>query len=302
MNVSHLSRRRFLAVTASTIGTAAFAGQAVRDTWRGRALGAEAAITVEGPAGAVADGLRAAVAALRRAERLWSLHDPGSTLSRLNATGAVRAADPAMGALLSVADRVHHLTEGTFDPSIQPLWRALAEGGDAEAIVQARAHVGWQRVRFGAGDVRLAPGQALTFNGIAQGAAADLVVAALRDAGLPRALVNTGELAGFGAPWTIGIADPVHGHIAGRSLASGAIATSSPAAMSLGSESHILSRDGLRPLWSTVSVEADTATLADAVSTAACLMSVGRLAALRTRHPGLRRITLVDAEGDLRTV
>jgi thiamine biosynthesis lipoprotein len=42
------------------------------------------------------------------------------------------------------------------------------------------------------------PGQALTFNGIAQGFATDLVVGELQAAGAEKVLANIGEYAGFG--------------------------------------------------------------------------------------------------------
>lgn len=297
-----LSRRRFIAVVAAAAVSGPARAGGVRDTWRGRALGSDASITVEGPSEVVADALPRAVAALRRAERLWSLHDPGSALSRLNAQGRLEAPDADTLALLSVADRVHALTGGRFDPTIQPLWRALAEGGGSAAVAQARATLGWSRVEVSRDAVRLGPGQALTLNGIAQGAAADLVVAALREAGLTAALVDTGETAGFGGSWRLGLSDPVHGLVATRRLRSGAIATSSPGAMRLGSESHILDPTGAGPLWSTVSVEAETATLADALSTAACLMPAGELRDIAARVPHIRRITLVDPDSNLQSI
>lgn len=297
-----LSRRRFISVVAA----AAVSGQArasgVRDTWRGRALGSDVSITAEGPPDIVADALPRAVAALRRAERLWSLHDSDSALSRLNLHGALDAPHADMLALLSVADQVHALTDRRFDPTIQPLWQALAEGADTETIARARSTIGWSRVRFGPDAVRLGPGQALTLNGIAQGAAADLVVAALREAGLTAALVDTGETAAFGGAWRLGLSDPTHGLVATRQLRSGAIATSSPGAMRLGSRSHILDPIGAGPLWSTVSVEAQTATLADALSTAACLIPMARLRDMAARDPQIRRITLIDDSGDLKTL
>ena len=296
------SRRRFISVVAA----AAVAGQAraggVRDTWRGRALGSDASITVEGPSDIVSRALPRAVAALRRAERLWSLYDPDSSLSRLNADGVLDAPESETLALLTVADQVHGLTDGRFDPTIQPLWRALAEGGSDEAISRARSLVGWSQVTFGANSVRLGAGQALTLNGIAQGAAADMVVAALREAGLTAALIDTGEMAGFGGSWRLGLSDPFHGLVATRQFRSGAIATSSPGAMRVGSEGHILDPTGARPFWSTVSIEAETATLADAFSTAACLLPAPRLREIAAHIPEIRRITLIDDNGGLEII
>ena len=77
---------------------------------------------------------------------------------------------------------MHRATGGAFDPSVQPLWQALARGGDVEA---ARALTGWERVTIGQ-DITLAPGQALTFNGIAQGFATDVVTDLLASRGFGR--------------------------------------------------------------------------------------------------------------------
>lgn len=302
------TRRRVLAVAASATG-AALAGRAgraasggVRDTWRGRALGADVSITLEGPSDTVRAALPAAVEALRRAERLWSLHDAGSALSRLNAAGRLARPGPEMRALLAVAGRAHGLSGGRFDPTVQPLWRALAEGRDAATVARARAAIGWDRVAVSEEAVALAPGQALTLNGIAQGAAADMVLAVLRRHGLDRALVDAGEVAGIGGPWRLGLMDPALGFVGLRTLTSGAIATSSPGALSLGAAPHILDPTGQGARWSTVSVEAESATVADALSTAGCLLSREALAALKARAPDVRRITLVSADGDVATL
>jgi thiamine biosynthesis lipoprotein len=79
------------------------------------------------------------------------------------------------------------------------------------------------------------------------------------------------------------------------------IATSSPAAMSLGTRAHILGPRGETPIWSTVSIEAKSATMADALSTAAVFMERDALERLKVAA-GLHRITLVDADGNIQTV
>src|SRR6056297_2116037 len=115
----------------------------------------------------------------------------------------------------------------------------------------ARAAIGWARVRRDGDSIRLAPGQALTLNGMAQGFATDRVRALLRDAGLDRCLVNIGEFAALGGPWRLGLADPVHGHLGQVTLDGTAVATSSPAADQVGGQAHILHATA-RPRWSTV--------------------------------------------------
>ena len=70
-----------------------------------------------------------------------------------------------------------------------------------------------------------------------------------------------------------------------------------------GDASHILdplSGSLAQPLWSSVSVEADTAALADALSTAMCLMPREEIEGLRVE--GLRKVRLVDRAGDMVTL
>lgn len=275
-----MNRRRFIAIAAA--GTAAARAapvNAVAETrWRGVALGAEAEITLRG---AGADrALKHALATLQRAEAEFSLYRPESALSRLNRDGAIRPT-PAFRALVDLCNRLHRETGGLFDPTVQALWTALAGGGDAD---RAAALVDWSRVDLG-GVIRLAPGQSLTFNGIAQGFAADLVSDALAEAGFAEALVNIGEFRAAAGDWRIGVASPDGALLDIVSLTRGAIATSSPAATTVGGRSHILSATGRRPKWSTVSVTAPSAALADGLSTALCLADEAEGAVIAGRFP-----------------
>lgn len=293
-----LTRRRFLAIAASATALPS-AALSAPPAWSGTALGADASITLDGPPDRTAPARADAVAALRRVERMFSLFDPASDLVRLNATGRLDRPAAAWHALLRVVDAVHRATDGRFDPTVQPLWRALADGHDP---APARAAIGWGRVRHGPDRVRLGAGQALTLNGIAQGFATDAVRAVLRQHGFARSLTNIGEFAGDGGPWRLGVADPTLGITLDRTITDRAIATSSPGAMVLGGQGHILSPAGHAPLWSTVSVEAADATLADAVSTALCLADRAAMVRIKQALPGVHRITAIDADGNIATV
>ena len=288
-----MRRRRFLSVAAGFAALPALAAAPLR--WRGIALGAQASLEIGGPEGPARAALSDALAAIRRAEALWSLHAP-SELVRLNRDGALAEPSPETAALLALCDRLHRATGGLFDPTVQPLWRALAEGRDSGP---ARAAVGWERVSLGDG-VRLGQGQALTLNGIAQGAATDMVVAALRRHGLTDALVSVGEEASLGAR-RLGIVDPSHGLVGALTVRDGAAATSSPMATPLGQGGHVLHPAGGAPVWSTVTVEAGTAALADGLSTALCLAGEAQAARI-ARTIGARRVVAVDAEGNVRSL
>ena len=144
----------------------------------------------------------------------------------------------------------------------------------------ALARCGWARVKFDSGEIRLAPGMALTLNGIAQGFVADKVADLLRAEGLNRILIDTGELSALGpqpdgTPWPVTL-DAGAGTLA---LADRALATSAPLGTvfdAAGTVGHILHPATGRPapaLWQIVSISAPSAALADALSTAGCLMT-----------------------------
>ncbi len=269
------TRRRFLTIAASalalgcnTLRDRAAAAADVR--WRGIAFGADVSITLrDADADAAAATLEAVRGEIARMEALFNLFDPGSALSRLNAEGTLDA-DATFRTLLDAAIALHGVTEGLFDPTVQPLWRALSTGGDVEA---ARALIGVRRIERIDSRIRIAPGMALTFNGIAQGFASDAIADLLRARGYQQALVNIGEYAALGAPWRLGIANPEGILLDEIALGDSCIATSSAGAMLIGryGQSHILGPGGESAAHATVSVVANRATLADALSTALIL-------------------------------
>ncbi|MEM8850483.1 MAG: FAD:protein FMN transferase [Pseudomonadota bacterium] len=266
--------------------------------WQGIALGAQARLDLMGPADRTRPALAAALAALRRAETLFSLYDPSSTVSALNRDGHLAKAPPPFRALLDEVDRLHGLTGGLFDPTIQPVWAALAKGD----VRDEWAHVGWQHVRRNGARVQLGPRQQVTLNGIAQGYATDLVTTALQAHGLTDVFVDIGEQSARGTARRLGLVDPNHGALGPLTLRDGAMATSSPAATPLGRDGHILHpTNAVRPIWSSVTVEAKTATLADGLSTAMCLCDLPGIRRLR-HSAGVRRVVLVDHAGNLRSL
>jgi thiamine biosynthesis lipoprotein len=290
-----MKRRRFITLAAAF--ACAPAG-ARADTWSGQALGAEVSVTLHGPREMTERALSDVPRLLHTIEQTFSLFKATSDLSQLNRMGHLSNPNSLMQRLMARADTAHRASGGLFDPSIQPLWEALALGRDTD---HARQALGWSRVRWSKRTITLQQGQALTFNGIAQGFATDVMRDMLVGHGATQALVNIGEQAAIGGPFTLGLADPVYGHLGTRSLRDMAIATSSPAAMVLGDQTHILGPRGDLPLWSTVSIEAPSATMADALSTAAVFMDLNALRRLKLAAK-LHRITLVDSDGNIQTV
>lgn len=288
-----INRRRVLAVLASF---AALPAQAVTQSWKGQAFGADVSIDLSGPREVAEAALDEARLLIQKVERLFSLYDPTSELVRLNAQGHAQVSE-RFAELLTLADAAYHLTDGLFDPSVQPLWRALA---NEEDTVAARALVGWDKVRIQGRRVQLGTGQALTFNGIAQGYATDLVTDVLRQHGFSQTLVNIGEHRGLGGPWRLGLEDPIHGFMGTRTITGRAVATSSPMATPLGGAGHIVQAQHM-PRWSTVSIEAESAAMADALSTGLVFANTDLIREIRI-SPGVHRITLVNKGGDLVTI
>lgn len=290
-----MKRRRFLKIAAAAMVAPGIAQ--AETMWRGRALGAEVSVLLRGNRADGRDAVAGIESVLGSIEAEFSLFDPRSAISRLNRTGRLLpSAD--FRALCDASDTAHRLTGGLFDPTVQSLWRARAAGSDGSA---ARDAIGWNRVVLDR-EVTLAPGQAITVNGIAQGYATDRVKAHLAGFGFGSALIDIGEYAALGGPFVIGIEDPGFGLLGRRRLTDTAIATSSPGAMTLGGGSHILAPSGVPPLWSTVSVEADSATLADGLSTALVFMDCEEISTLMSRTSALRSVTLISRGGDLTTL
>ncbi len=227
-----------------------------------------------------------AVAAIRQIEKQMSLFDPHSALSRLNVRGQLHKPDQDLLAVLSLARDVSSRSEGTFDVSMQPLWRlwsqASAQGAlpSVRAVEQARKRVSWRAVEASPAIIRLnQAGMALSLNGIAQGYASDRVKAILQKRGIEHALIDTGETsllghAPDGGAWTFGIEDTARQSTQSPPLLAfdgRAMATSSDAHTAFSDDHrhhHIMDpRTGYSPVyWSSVTVLADNCAQADALT------------------------------------
>jgi FAD:protein FMN transferase len=277
----NLSRRRFLTLSAACmLPLPAHAAQITQ--WHGVALGAGAAIYLSHPdAPAI---IARAVAEIDRLEDIFSLYRQTSALSQLNLHGRLDAPPFELLECLALCARVHEATQGLFDPTIQPLWQLYAASVAANRVPTANEFsatlplVGFQRVTYDGGAVNLSAGMALTLNGIAQGFIADKVAELLAAEGLTDILINTGEFRALGqmpqaAGWPVKLASGGEVGLSARALA-----TSSPLGTVFdanGTLGHIINPlTGLpaATTWRSVSISAPSAGLADALSTAACLL------------------------------
>jgi FAD:protein FMN transferase len=284
---------------------------------RGTAFGAIVSVTATGRnSDQVEAALNASFAAIRAVERSMSLFDPKSEISRFNEAGFLDTPSPLLASVLEQSMRAWKLTEGAFDPSVQPLWkvwRKATEAGEAPGsslITSAKAHVGFGDISLSASRIASArPGLELTLNGIAQGYAADLVAEVMRRLGIESAFIDTGEFGGTGGLLAherlIGIQDPRNPAALIGSLpasrrftaTSGDYATAFTADFSA---HHIFDpRSGFSPKeLSAVTVLAPSGAMADALATAFMVMGRDKALKLAGEIDGID-VLLISKSGDL---
>lgn len=252
--------------------------------------------------------------AIARLEDVLSDWRIDSEVTRLN-QHAGQGPQPVSATLQDAALRAlafAERTQGAFDPTVLPLvrvWREARERGgppDAARLEAARAAVGWRDVAVDAAAHTIElkrPGAALDFGGIGMGLGADMALAALRERGFPRAMVDfSGDIACGEAPpgkagWTIAVgATGATNAVETLTLANQALAASGPTEQAIEVDgvrlSHVVDpRSGqflTQPYVFTV-IAADAAT-ADALSTAASVLGRMPGRALVEATPGARLI------------
>ena len=310
-----LSRRRFICISAAAmalpnLSRADQLGELA--VWKGNALGASTTLAIAGMTRENAQQIFARVEAeLSRLENIFSLYQSDSVLSRLNRDGSVQALPLEFVQLLAQAGSINRATNGAFDPTIQPLWRAFADARgkpDNDAIERIRNNIGWQYLQFDAGKARFTrPDMAMTLNGIAQGFITDEIAKLLRSSGLKDVLVSMGEISAMGgrqpgAGWKIGI-NQKEDQVAEEfiTLRDAAIATSAPLGTTLDDQAnvgHIIDpRDATIPkLWQRISVIHKSAAIADGLSTAFAVMGKDEITTAIKHFIGTRVIA-IDSNG-----
>jgi thiamine biosynthesis lipoprotein len=266
----------------------------------------------------VRGALHRAMREVQRIDSLLSLYRPDSQLSRLNRCGRLDGADPHLLANLDFGQRLAMMTNGAFDVTVQPLWElfdgARRAGGEGALptpaqIGRARRQVDYHRVRIEGDRVRLErPDTRVTLNAVAQGYAADIVLAILREEGIHAALVDTGELGNLGrrqarAPWTVGVQHPrERGAFCGLVRMDGrVVSTSGDYAAAFSRDyryHHIFDPDtGVSPLsFSSTIVLAQSGLVADGLSTALMVLDPGAGRELLRRFPGADALW-IDKQG-----
>ncbi len=165
-------------------------------------------------------------ARLAEIEKKMTINAAGSEIDAVNAAAGkspIRVS-PDTFSVVAKAISYSSLTGGRFDPTIQPivsLWRIGfpdARVPEPQEIQSALRLVGYQGVQLekdGSTIYLTKPGMGIDLGGIAKGYAADEAVKILKENGIKSALVSLGGniyVIGSrpdGAPWRIGVQDPV---------------------------------------------------------------------------------------------
>jgi len=313
-----MTRRRALTICAGAGAATALglqAGQAKMPEleWRGRALGGQARMVIRHRDEAAARKLTEyCVGEIERLERIFSLYRGDSEILHLNREGRLDGPSRDMRLVLGEARHYGNSSGGSFDVTVQPLWKLYSEhfaarpdagtGPAPGEVERARRLVDYRGIDLDNGRVRLAnPGMAITLNGIAQGYITDRVASILRDSGMDDVLVDLGEIRALdGGAWRIAVADPGHpGRVVTEIPLKGfAVATSAGAGSRFdpsGSFHHLLDpatgRCAQRCLSATAM--APTAMAADALATALAVSPVGQTENLLRAFGGKRAILVL---------
>ena len=189
-------------------------------------MGTTVSITVRGenkaPAG---KAIEQAFRAIEKVDDLMSTYKKDSEISRLNREGSQRPIKVSRETFRVIREslRLSKLSDGAFDITVKPLvdlWRSVRKDKrlpGKEELKKTLALVNYRNILLNKenGTVKFRKsGMEIALGGIAKGYAVDKAIAALRDRGIKRAIVDAGgDLYALGRPpdrnfWEIGIQSP----------------------------------------------------------------------------------------------
>lgn len=287
------------------------------ETASGRSMGTSYAVEARCPGAVPAEAIAAVLAEVNRQMSTYHADSELSAFNRLPA-GESMPVSAGLAEVAVIAGRVSAQTEGAFDATVAPLVALWGFGADAASgsptdakrkvptdaqRQSAIASVGFRRIQASVNPptLRKRATATLDLSAIAKGYAVDRIAALLDRSGCSAYLVELGgevRVRGHnasGKPWRIGIESPDGEGLAGwLSLLDGAVATSGDYRQSRpqndiegGRVSHIIDpRTGMpiRHKLASVTVVADTATLADAYATALLVLGENAGLAFAERH------------------
>lgn len=244
-------------------------------------------------------------------EKVMSAMDAESSLAAFNAaeSGVVVPVSPELKKVLLLALKYARLTDGAFDFTLGPcirLWKKSRRRGvlpSREELECARRASGWEKLCVGKrGALKKVPGMRVDLGGIGKGFAVDRMAELLKGKGVLSFFIDSTSDVLAGAPppgekgWRLRV-DAGHGEGRTLLLSHAAVSTSGNARQMVkigGVEySHVLDpHTGLGVTEGRqVSVQAPSAAMADALATAACVMSEEDFRSLAEGLPGVSLVS-----------
>ncbi len=307
-NQSGITRRRSLQIIGSVLlaPSALYAAQTKafgtpplnkikQVSWQGIVLGSDASIllTTENETHAKTT-IKKMLMEVKRLESYFSLYQNNSLINQLNKNGVYKSPPKEFKTLITEAVKYSKLSDGAFDPTIQPLFMAYKNLSNVNSSEDSARHpsvkeainlINWKNIEITSNHIAFKiPQMAITLNGIAQGYITDRAVEILKANGFENTLVNFGEYVGTGSKhpekniehgWNIQLGKTDTNETAPEiwNLKNNALAASSHGGYQFNGQTglhHMLDpRTGSnQPAWRKIYVLAETATKADAASTA----------------------------------
>lgn len=289
--------------------------------WQGIALGSGAQMRLYTEDDALAQRvIDQAQDEILRLEKIFSLYREDSALSQLNRTGELNNPPLELLVVLAQVRQIHTVTQGKFDPTIQSLWniyakqvkdaKGLTQAPSPAQVKQALSLVDFNAVQFDEKRISYTkPGIQMSLNGIAQGYITDKVMELIQAAGIRRALIDIGEIRALDmdkvGQWQVGIKNPKiqEGIFFKVPLQNGAISTSGGYGTIFdeqGRFTHLFNpkTGDNQNQYQSVSVQAPTAALADALSTAFAVSSLKEIQQVQHRLPNIQ-VWVVNKQGKL---
>jgi thiamine biosynthesis lipoprotein len=265
------------------------------------------------------EAIKACFNSMSELESVLSRFQPESQLSKLNRSGVLEKAHPALLGLVKQSLELSQLSGGAFDITVKPLLDLYQSNPGVlpatRQIDQALKLVGYQKMVLGEQGIAFdQPGMSITLDGIAKGFILDKGIDALKSFGYENALVEAGgDLMGFGekapkTPWKIGLQAPrgkIGDLIASFDIQDRALATSGDYMQTFTpdfSSHHIIDpRSGRSsPELASVSITANTVTLADALATTVMVMGKSGLELIE-QLDGCEAFALTKGLSELKT-
>lgn len=268
------------------------------------------------------EALIAGKAEIARLEQSLSRFLSGSEVSRINESAGIRPVKISNEnyEVLSNAIRFSEISDGLFDITIGPLidlwdYKHATEAPEEARIQQVLPFVNYCDLLLnplGKTAKLRKPGQIIDLGGIGKGFASDRFIEILREFGITSAFTNIGGNVSTlgnkpdGSPWCVGIRDPRHN---GRLL--GAVLVTDKAVVTSGDyERYFIDREGerrhhiLNPITGyptqsgliSVTIIADRAMTADALSTIVFAAGIERGRELLAVYPGTEAVLVDDCQ------